>query len=165
VPNWNCSGWGDCISGNQTEICEDLNNCGIDNNPGKTRSCDNCIPVWNCSKWSDCDSGNKTRTCEDSNKCGVDIGKPEESKSCEDGNSSWIYVVVIAFVVIALIALLGYFYFKNKGRGSVFESGVYVPPSGPIPPDTASTVPINPNNVNNISTPSLPQTTYTNAGI
>jgi len=38
--NWNCSKWNDCIKGNQTRVCEDLNFCGtIEDKPCEQREC------------------------------------------------------------------------------------------------------------------------------
>jgi hypothetical protein len=38
--NWNCSKWNECLEGNQTRVCEDLNSCGtMDNKPYELREC------------------------------------------------------------------------------------------------------------------------------
>jgi hypothetical protein len=38
--DWQCTPWGDCIGGQQTRTCTDLNNCGTTNNkPPETQTC------------------------------------------------------------------------------------------------------------------------------
>ena len=40
VPNWQCSGWSACVSGQQTKTCTDSNNCGTTaNKPSETQTC------------------------------------------------------------------------------------------------------------------------------
>lgn len=40
VPNWQCSGFGSCASGQQTQTCTDSNNCGVlTDKPATTQSC------------------------------------------------------------------------------------------------------------------------------
>lgn len=40
TPNWSCSGFGSCISGQQMQTCTDSNNCGTTTNqPSLTREC------------------------------------------------------------------------------------------------------------------------------
>jgi len=40
TPDWQCSGFGDCINGQQTQTCTDYNNCGVaTNEPATTQSC------------------------------------------------------------------------------------------------------------------------------
>jgi peptidoglycan hydrolase-like protein with peptidoglycan-binding domain len=40
VPNWQCGSWSACAYSQQTLICNDLNNCGVDTGrPGNTQDC------------------------------------------------------------------------------------------------------------------------------
>lgn len=44
IPNWQCSGFGTCINNQQTQTCNDLNNCGVTTGmPPTTQSCTNPI--------------------------------------------------------------------------------------------------------------------------
>jgi hypothetical protein len=78
VPNWNCSGYGNCLP-NNTQLCNattDLNQCG-ENYTGNfseftPQVCDFCVPSWFCSGWGDC-LENNTQMCNDAtdlNMCG-----------------------------------------------------------------------------------------------
>ncbi|GBE19459.1 hypothetical protein BMS3Abin17_00182 [archaeon BMS3Abin17] len=81
--DWNCT-WADCISGEQTGNCTDLNSCGTTNNqPNETRSCiESCTPNWNCTDYSNCIGGVQIRVCVDTNSCGNDTSKPIENQTC-----------------------------------------------------------------------------------
>ena len=40
IPSWQCTEWGDCIDGNQTRSCVDINSCGIDDGkPSESQVC------------------------------------------------------------------------------------------------------------------------------
>ncbi|MBD3354481.1 hypothetical protein GF361_00670 [Candidatus Woesearchaeota archaeon] len=40
TPNWNCSDWSECVDGEQTRVCTDLNGCGREEKkPAEKRSC------------------------------------------------------------------------------------------------------------------------------
>lgn len=40
TPNWQCTGFGVCTNGTQTQICTDINNCGVTTNkPAESQSC------------------------------------------------------------------------------------------------------------------------------
>ncbi|MDP3988053.1 MAG: peptidoglycan-binding protein [Candidatus Levybacteria bacterium] len=84
TPNWQCSGFGSCINGQQTQTCTDTNNCGVSTNvPVLTQSCTvSCIPNWQTGAWSTCVNGQQTRTVTDYNNCGTTTGKPSQTQSC-----------------------------------------------------------------------------------
>ena len=39
IPNWECAEWGDCVDGNKTRICTDLNSCGTPTKPIDVQGC------------------------------------------------------------------------------------------------------------------------------
>ena len=84
TPNWQCSEWSACVSGQQTKTCTDSNNCGVTTGkPVESQACTaTCTPNWQCSVWSACANSLQTRTCPDTNNCGVTTGKPAESQAC-----------------------------------------------------------------------------------
>lgn len=79
--NFTCGSWSDCINGNMTRTCVDMNGC----NPVRIekQACQ-CTPNWNCSDWSECIGNQQVRICLDLNTCQTDSGKPSETKSCGD---------------------------------------------------------------------------------
>ena len=77
--NFSCGNWSDCISGNLTRTCLDLNGCG----PQKTENqpC-TCIQNWNCGQWATCINNIQIRNCFDTNNCQNESNKPDISKVC-----------------------------------------------------------------------------------
>ncbi len=85
--SWSCSTWTECIDGEQTRTCVDLNACGTyQDKPSESQSCeenqDICEENWTCTDWLECSQGQQTRECTDQNSCGTEEYKPGESREC-----------------------------------------------------------------------------------
>ncbi len=80
--DWYCSGWSQCINGQQTRVCADSNNCGtFVDKPIITQSC-TCQENWSCGGWSACANSQQTRSCTDSSSCGTIVSRPLITQSC-----------------------------------------------------------------------------------
>ncbi len=83
--NWNCGEWSECLGGEQTRICTDLNNCGTTKNKPETLySCGViiCNENWVCD-WTICSEGDDYSypiNCYDTNNCGTFLNKLNETK-------------------------------------------------------------------------------------
>jgi len=112
TPDWDCSGFGDCVDGAQTQTCSDLNSCGDDSNkPSETQTCTpDCIPSWDCSGFGDCVDEVQTQTCTDDNDCGTTAGKPSENQTCtpEPSNIGGIifYILMGVFAIIMIVTIV-----------------------------------------------------------
>lgn len=86
VPRWICTGWSECVNGEQTRRCVDTNYCILPaGKPETTQDCTGfilCPEAWVCDPWSPCIDGRQTRTCSDTNYCGTTVDKPVESRMC-----------------------------------------------------------------------------------
>ncbi len=88
---WSCTDWSDCIEGQKTRECTDLNNCGTQEEmPAITQSCqppgdpeEPCTEDWSCTEWSACIDFQQTRECTDTNQCDTTEYKPGESRECD----------------------------------------------------------------------------------
>lgn len=121
TPNWDCTGWSSCINNQQTQICTDLNNCGVlTGKPAETQSCIVCTPDWQCTDWEPekCPSSKQqTRICTDSNACGTTTGKPAETQSCTYKPSSvwwWILIIILILAILAVIGIIVFIAIKKK---------------------------------------------------
>jgi len=77
--NFRCGNWSECIDGNKTRNCIDLNECK--SSKTETVFC-NCIPSWNCTDWSECLGNLQIRSCIDFNHCQNESNKPVENQTC-----------------------------------------------------------------------------------
>jgi hypothetical protein len=70
VEDWQCTEWGNCTDGIQTRVCEDLNDCGTEENkPDESQECES-EPALNCSDYDGTDIDcfiDFAGTCEPSN--------------------------------------------------------------------------------------------------
>lgn len=74
VPNWQCV-WGECENGYQSQVAQDLNNCGLRSMTSiactaLARQCaqSTCVPNYTCGNWGLCSPyGQQTKTC--TNQC------------------------------------------------------------------------------------------------
>lgn len=141
ISQWDCSEWLPCIGGKKTRTCDDLMKCSrvdpIYDRPAETMLCE--IP-----KEPTCNDGIKNQ-----NEEGVDCGGPcEICKSCYDkeqnchdgyceedidcggvclpcivekaGHSLSFWIILITGILIALILILGFWYFKlSKDAGEI----------------------------------------------
>jgi predicted Zn-dependent protease with MMP-like domain len=82
--NWVCEDWSECVDGQRTRECNDVNLCGTEEDiPPLVEGCvDGCEESWSCSDWSACVDNMQTRTCTDANNCGTEDDQPEESQLC-----------------------------------------------------------------------------------
>ena len=102
VSDWDCGLWGECISGTQTRVCTDLNNCVVPTDEEDTsRSC-------STSGGSESGSGDDDLT-----------GDTEGDKV--DGEIN-LYYIVIPLIIIALILVIvvAAKYLKKPGRKTGF---------------------------------------------
>ncbi len=101
-PQWNCTSWSSCISGNQIRSCIDTNFCGIiSGKPAENQTCAVCIPNPNCIDWlpKTCPkNGTQTRTCIDLNNCGT---IPPETRDCEYKK------IPVWLIILGVVILLG----------------------------------------------------------
>ncbi|MBU0760912.1 MAG: hypothetical protein KJ600_00910 [Nanoarchaeota archaeon] len=131
IPDWSCSSWSDCVSGEKTQTCTDLNYCGnLTGKPDETDTCvvPGCVPDWSCGDWGDCSGGEKTRTCSDLNNCGTASGKPVQTKDCE-GSSVWFIagIIAAAIFILGVVALLVKLLWKEDERPSRVQQQVVRP--------------------------------------
>jgi len=94
-----------------------------------------CVPDWKCGDWSVCGSGQQIRRCSDDNNCGTSEGRPAQSQSCEDEqttlssttptnnqnspsdkNEVLIYSIIgiIAFFIVVISIILVILFNKKK---------------------------------------------------
>jgi len=76
--DWSCTEWSECIDGQETRICEDLNNCGTEENkPEESQECcfsETCSELGKeCGIWDD-DCGNI-----------IDCGSCQTGETCTNG--------------------------------------------------------------------------------
>ena len=80
TPNWTCTAWGECASGQQQRVCEDLNNCGLNiNKPPEVKACT-----------ADCSIACGTCQLLDLNACAcLNTAFCCGNRSCENGETNW----------------------------------------------------------------------------
>ncbi len=86
LPNWDCTNWACGENGSQIRICEDLNDCGTQNNfPGDEQTVE-----WECSEWELCMNGTENRTC--THPCNSTINMtywPDLEQNCTNCTPNW----------------------------------------------------------------------------
>ncbi|MFT4305095.1 MAG: hypothetical protein ACMXX8_03300, partial [Candidatus Woesearchaeota archaeon] len=87
--DWLCGNWTECtINETQTRSCEDLNDCGTeDDKPNLIQECEYiepCNPFWDCGVYGECnEDGYKIMTCIDLNYCDENNYTINYTKECE----------------------------------------------------------------------------------
>ncbi len=97
-----------------------------------------CTPNWSCSAWSECIDGLQNRTCVDLNNCGTPVGKPVETRACEEmtqstpeplgpesyeevertGTPNHTNLLLISIAAILSFSIVFIYIFKKSGRES-----------------------------------------------
>lgn len=148
APNWTYTNWSICADEIQERTVTDLNSCNVTTGkPAETQACESvCVPEWDCTDWApiECpEDEEQERTCLDTNICDDDTGKPSETRVCtrEKSNTIWIFVGIIAVLLIGGGIIASVFYFRNKPDESY--TGFSQPPSHNLPPYSPPSQPQN----------------------
>lgn len=86
TPSWSCGEWSECIAGEQTRLCTDLNSCqSIANKPAEAQSC------------SEQTFGSNDRDPDNINPISEDSGGKIYF---------WVIIVIMSFAILTVIALI-----------------------------------------------------------
>jgi hypothetical protein len=135
LENWTCTAWGPCTGATQTRTCSDINNCLntpiLIPKPQTSQTCLN-LPQATCNDGIrnqgevEIDCGGPCNPCkscyDDMKNChdggcetGVDCGGPCDVCILKDANeSSSFWIIFISILLIAILLMIGYWYFKLK---------------------------------------------------
>lgn len=154
TPDWHCTPWSDCISGDQIRSCVDFSLCGVETGkPDETQDCFLCAPNWDCGDWAppECPEGElQTKNCTDLNDCGTVTDKPVDSRHCAyDPQFSLGFVLLVSliffFIAIDILLIIRQWEKINPPGSSVLKYEKRGPPGKSAqkktPPKTKPLVP------------------------
>lgn len=152
ITNWTCT-WGECANNIQSQICSDLNSCGVTTGkPNGTQACVSCVTEWNCTGWAPvaCSSGsNQTRICTDLSDCAEPTIETRTCVITSNANalgqtlplfsSSFLFFGILGVIVLSIAGVffaLARMKKKSASSNSSSDDSGYTtyPPRGPPPP-------------------------------